>query len=131
VKRFLLVLAGVVLGSATFALGAFVLLWLFSENSLQVDFRNDSGVSLQNVAIIVPGAAFSPAAQDMQPGGGVIFNTGDTLKPRRNLPIHVVFDTDGRHYDVPKELRLAPFGSYYLSVRIRDNLAVSCDAKTL
>lgn len=130
-KRSLLILAGVVLGSAMFAAGAFTLLWLFSDNSLQIDLRNDSGVSLQNVAIIVPGASFSRLAQDMQPGDGVIFSTGDSLKPRRKLPIRVVFDADGRHYDVPKKLSLAPFGSYYLTFRIQNDLAVSCDTKTL
>jgi hypothetical protein len=131
VKRFLTILAGVVFGVALLGAGALTLLWLFCDNSVQVDIRNDSGASLQKVAVIVPGATWSPPPQDMEPGGGCSFSTGDTSKPRRSLPVRVVFDAARHHYDVPRHLPLAPFGSYYVKIRIDERMRVSFDTKFL
>jgi hypothetical protein len=130
VKRFLTVVAGVVLGAGILGAGALALLWLFCDNSVQIDLRNDSGVSLHKVAVTLPAYAFSPSPEDMEPGGGSIFSAGD-MKPRTTLPIRVTFDAAGRHYDVPSQLRLAPFGSYHVSIRIDGQMQVSCKARSV
>ena len=129
-KRFLTIVAGVILGAGILGAGALALLWLFCDNSVQIDLCNDSGVSLQKVAVTLPANAFSPSPKDMDPGGGTTFNTGD-MKPRTTLPLRVTFDAAGHHYDVPSQLRLAPFGSYYVSIRIDAQMQVSCKARSL
>jgi hypothetical protein len=105
VKRFLTIVAGVVLGAGILGVGALALLWLFCDNSVQIDLRNDSGISLEKVAVTLPPYAFSPSPEDMDPGGGSSFSTGD-MKPRTTLPIRVTFYAAGHHYDVPSQLRL-------------------------
>ena len=131
-KKFPIVIAGVVLGAAILVVGAATLLWLFCDNSVSINVRNSSGISLQHVAVVVPGSAFSGYPSDMESGTEFVFGTDDTMKPRRKpLQLRVVFDAGGHHYEVPAALRLAPFGSYLVDISIDQQLQVSVKARFL
>ena len=127
VKKFFTIVAGIALGAAMLGAGAVTLLWLFSDNNVSINVFNRSGVVLRNVAVIVPGSPFSGRPEDMSPDNSFVFATETKTK----LPIHVVFDADGRHYDVPTQLRLAPFGSYLVSISIDDHMQVSFKTRFL
>jgi hypothetical protein len=47
------------------------------------------------------------------------------VETRTRLPIRVVFDAGGRHYDVPAELHLAPFMPFVVSISIGRDLQIS------
>ena len=130
-KKFLIVVAGVALGAATLGAGAITLLWLFCDNGVSINVRNASGVPLQKVAVVVPNAAFSGYPSDMEPGTEFVFGTDDTMKPHTKLPLRVIFDAAGHHYEVPAQIRLAPFGSYYVSISINEHMQVSFNTKSL
>lgn len=131
-KRFLTIVAGIILGAIILGAGAITLLWVFCDNSVSINVHNSSGVPLQKVAVIVPDSAFSGYPSDVEPGGVSAFGIADTLKPRmKKIPIRVAFDGGGHHYDVPTQLRLAPFGSYLVTICIDEHMQVSIKAELL
>jgi len=125
VKRLLFIISGIALGAAIFAAGALTLLWLFSDNNVSINLSNDSKAELHNVGVIIPGSPFPAFRHEMPPITYFAFSA----ETRSRLPIRVVFDAGGRHYDVPVELHLAPFGSFVVSISIDERMQVRIKKK--
>jgi hypothetical protein len=70
------------------------------------------------------GPILRSASVDMPPG-----IAHANVETRTKLPIRVVFDAGGRHYDVPAELRLAPFGPFVVSISIGREMQISIKTK--
>jgi len=126
VKRSLVIVAAVILGVGIFAAGAVTLLWLSSDSNVTVWVSNDSGAPIHNVVVIVSGVT-SIGPQEMAPAA--IQDTTATLRAR--LPIRVAFDADGRHYDVPAQLRFIPLGCPVVSISIGPKMQVSIKTKVV
>ena len=99
------------------------LLWLFCDNNVSINLAKKSEAELQNAAIIVAGSPFSGMPHKLAPGDSFVFGAETHSK----LPIRVLFDADGRHYDIPSELRLAPFGSFVVVITVGEHFQISVE----
>jgi hypothetical protein len=127
VKKFLTIFAGVAVGLACIGIFALTVQCLFFGNTTSINVFNHSSVSLQSVAVIVPGSAFSSSPVEMPPGGDVVFSA-DT---RMVLPIRVVFDADGRHYEAFRRVILPPIGAYIISICIDQQMQIAIRPRIL
>lgn len=112
---------GVAAGLAVVFLIALFIQFLLSGNLTGIDVHNDSGVALQGVAVVVPGADSRGQFHDMGPGdwGGFSVDT------RMFLPLRIVFDAEGQHYEVSRPVLLPPVGAYNIAIYITPQMKVS------
>jgi hypothetical protein len=129
VKKTLIVVGALVLGALLFAGAAVLLLSLFTNGSVSVDFANHSNTTLQNVVVFCPdlGRTGRTPAVDLQPGNGF----GFSARTHRNFAIRVAFETQGRHYDIPGRVRLGFLGDYMVSFSIDDQMKLLVEAKVM
>jgi hypothetical protein len=127
VKRFLTIFAGVAVGLACMGIFALTVQWLFFGNTTSMNVFNRSTVSLQRVTVMVPGSAFSSSPVEMPPGGDVVFSA-DT---RMVLPIRVVFNADGHHYEAFRRVILPPIGAHIISIYIDQQMQISIRPRIL
>ncbi len=120
-KIALKVAAGLAAGLAIILGIAVFIQFLLSGNLTGVDVHNDSNVHLQGVAVVVPGADSRGQFHDMAPGdwGGFGVDT------RMFLPLRIVFDAGGQHYEVSHRVVLPPVGAYQVAVHIDPQMQVS------
>jgi hypothetical protein len=79
---------------------------LIGRNVLFIDVRNYSHRYIENV--VVSARDFSHFTGGM----GVPGNWGFSERTRVRLNVHIAFDADSRHYDLPARIWLLPFGRY-------------------
>ena len=119
-KRVLTITAGVAAGVAVVAVVLLFIQFLISGNLTGIDVHNDSGVALQGVAVVVPGASPRGQFQDMAPGdwGGFGVDT------QMFVPLRIVFDAQGQHHEVSHRVLLPPIGAYHVKIHIDPGLNV-------
>ncbi len=118
-KKLLVVFVGIAAGLVIF-LGAIVcLIYLTSVNQITFEVANDSKTVLHNVTLMVPGIPDS-RMEEMLPTASF----GPALPARRKVSFRVAFDADGRHYEVPGEVRALPFGLWTAWIHINDQMQV-------
>jgi hypothetical protein len=117
VRKFLIILAGVTVGAAVFAGGAFAILLLLTSDDVSINLKNNSGTQLHNIAVIIPNSPFSHSSPELSPGDEFDFSADRHTK----LAMRVVFDAGGRHYNIPAEIRLPPVGDFVVIVGINES----------
>jgi hypothetical protein len=127
VKKFLIIVAGVVVGLISIGIFALSVQWLFFGNTTSINVFNRSNVSLHSVAVAVPGSPFSDSRSEMPPGSDVGFSTNT----RMVLPVRVAFDAAGQHHEVSRRVILPPIGAYIISIYIDEQMQVSITPRIL
>ena len=122
-RKFLIILVGVIVGAVVFGAGAFAILLLITRDDVSIDLRNSSGTNLHNVAVIIRNSPWNDSTDDMPPGGSM----GFAVDRHTRLPIRVVFDAGGRHYDLAAEVRLPPVGDFVVIVTINEHLQLTIE----
>jgi hypothetical protein len=120
VKKLLLVLGGIVVGTFIFLSAVVCLIYLTSANQISFEVANDSKTVLHNVTLIVPGIPDS-RMEEMLPGQSF----GPGMPARRKVAFRVLFDADGQHYEIPAKVRALPFGLWTVWVHIDDRMQIS------
>jgi hypothetical protein len=120
-KRAATIVAAIALGLAIILLVALGIQFLISGNLTGIDVHNDSNRPLKSVAVFVPESVSSGHASDMSPGdwGGFAVDT------RMFLPLRIVFDAEGQHYEVSRSVILPPIGAYHIAIYIDPQMQVS------
>jgi len=120
-KKLSLLFAGAVLGVVIFLAGVICLIYLTSSNTVSIDVRNDSKAGLHNVALVLPGLPISGQPDELSLGQSF----GSGLPVRTKLTFRILFGSNRQHYDILWQIRLLPFGSYYVLMTIDDRMQVS------
>jgi hypothetical protein len=120
VKKLLLVLAGIAVGTFIFLSAIVGLICLTSANQISFEVANDSKIVLHNVTVIVPGIR-DTRIEEMQPTGSF----GPAIPARFKVAFRVAFDANGQHYDYPVQVRALPFGLWTVWVHIDDHMQIS------
>jgi hypothetical protein len=123
VKKFFYVLAIVLLTPVGVAAGALTLWWFTTTNTASVNLWNRSHSTLRNIIVSVPGRS-DPFAE-MAPGD----SGGFPADPKFTYDVHVSFDADGRHYDLPARIHMLPVGDSIVSLSIDGEFRLSVSAK--
>ena len=113
---------------ALVAVGVFALSvqWLLWGNTTSINIFNHSSVSLQGVAVVVPGSASLGSTNEMPPGSDVAFSADTRLV----LPIRVTFDAGGQHHESSRRVILPPI-AYIISIYIDEQMQVSIKPRIL
>ncbi|HYJ05755.1 MAG TPA: hypothetical protein VEX43_11510 [Chthoniobacterales bacterium] len=119
-KRALTIAAGVAVGLAVIVVVLLAIQFLISGNLTGIDVHNDSNVPLQAVAVFVPGAVASGHRSDMSPGDWGGFG----VQTKMFLPLRIVFDAQGQHYEVSRRVLLPPIGAYNIKIHIDPQMQV-------
>jgi hypothetical protein len=121
VKIALKIAGEVAVGLGVILLVALFIQFLLSGNTTSIDGHNDSRVPLKAVAVFVPGSVFSGHPSDMPPESWGGFGAETQMV----LPLRVVFDAQGQHYEVSRRVLLPPFGAYFVAIHIDPQMQVS------
>jgi hypothetical protein len=79
------------------------------------------------VAVVVLGSALSGSSHEMRPSSDIMFSA-DT---RMLLPVRVIFDANGHHYEVSRHVILPRIGAYIISIYINEQMQVSITPRIL
>lgn len=93
--------------------------WLTTSGNASVNVDNRSGTTLHNVVISSNG--YCGPSGDVSPGGGFGFSASTQM----SFHFSLAFDANGRHYDVPADVWLPPFGDYIVSAHVNDQMKIS------
>jgi hypothetical protein len=127
VKKLVTIVARIVVGLVVILVFALTVQWLFFGSTISINVFNRWSVLLHDVAVIVPGSAFSGSPQEMPPSSNVALSAGTQMF----LPIRLVFDAEGHHYDICRWMILPPIGAYIISIYIDQQMQVSIRARIL
>lgn len=108
-------------GLAVILLVALGIQFLLGGNLTSINIYNDSNVPLRAVAIFVPGSVFSGHTTDMAPGD----SGGFAVDTQMLVPLRIVFDAQGQHYEVSRRVLLPPVGAYFILIHIDSQMQVS------
>ena len=118
-RKFLLLLTGIVIGVAMLGVAIPSLIWLTSSNENVIAVFNDSKTVLHNASLAVTGMPDS-RMDPVQPKGYF----GQVL-PAGHTEFRVAFDAADHHYEFSGEARAFPIGSSSLEICVDERMQFS------